>query len=783
MPFGSLGTIWSEIGLNTQKLDQGLMAAQLKLATADKTITSWGQTLTNQSTKLITVGGLMAGAMVAGGVASVKMAADFEKSMRNVNSISKLSEDQFKKQADAVLTLSTKMPQSAKVLADGLYDIASSGFQGADGMKVLEASAKAASAGLTDTAVSAKGITAVLNAYGLEASEAAAVSDTMFRTVDKGVITFEELASTVGDWVGMAKAANISFNEASGAIAYMTIKGISASEAGVSFTRIITGIIKPTTEMAAVIKNAGYENGEMMLKALGLTGTMKVLNDTTGGSITKLQDLIPEIRGVRGANALLGAGYEDLTKYMQGFVDTTGAADIALKEQSKSLEYQMALLKNNANAVVIALGSELIPTVSKYVKGLSEFISTHKEATISLIKFGGGAVGIISGLVLLTGAITKVKLALLSLNTASALPIGWLAVIATAVYQGSKLWTEYQWGIEETETKIADVTAAFKLLNNTQFGSGRQNREDMEITIAYLEKMAKKYPEAAQAVIELAKAEDIEAKSRPGEEITVWEEYSQKILDTADSLKYLESPMYGYYEQMHKNNYISVEAKIAAVDYENSIKSLMTQYELTREQAEEYYNTTQNVATSETAAKAEADSLRDALYTLTPAEVIAEDKATQLKNTIDSMAKVTLGAVGQAIDLKKAIDALESKTIYLTTFYRNITEGNVPGRIAAMGQGGIVGMPDIPQAAGGMVIPQTGRAIPILAHEGEMILNDSQQGNLINALWGVANGKDVGGKGITVNLTVNSPDPITPSEVARITKNTLRLAGLEAALQ
>jgi hypothetical protein len=44
-----------------------------------------------------------------------------------------------------------------------------------------------------------------------------------------------------------------------------------------------------------------------------------------------------------------------------------------------------------------------------------------------------------------------------------------------------------------------------------------------------------------------------------------------------------------------------------------------------------------------------------------------------------------------------------------------------------------------------MIVPQTGRAIPILAHEGEMILNDSQQGNLINALWGVANGKSAGG--------------------------------------
>jgi len=61
-----------------------------------------------------------------------------------------------------------------------------------------------------------------------------------------------------------------------------------------------------------------------------------------------------------------------------------------------------------------------------------------------------------------------------------------------------------------------------------------------------------------------------------------------------------------------------------------------------------------------------------------------------------------------------------------------------------------------------------------------MILNTSQQNNLINALWGVANGR--GGGSMTVNLTVISQNPLTPSDIARETKNALRLYGLEAAL-
>jgi len=412
-----LGSIFASVGVDISNLDKGLMQAQVKLAAADKTITGYGQKLTAASTKMMISGGLMVGAVAGVAIAAVKMASEFETSMRNVNSISKLSEGEFKKLGESVVGISKKFPQSAKELADGLYDIASSGFQGAAGLKVLEASASAASAGLTNTATSAKGITAVLNAYGLEAEDAAAISDTMFKTVDKGVITFEELSSTVGDWVGMSKAANISFNEASGAIAYMTTKGIDASEAGVSLQRMLTGIIKPSEDMAKFIHNAGYESGEMMLKTLGLTGTMKLLNDETGGSITKMIDLIPEIRGVRGANALLGAGYEELTGFMADFKDTTGATAIALKEQSKSLSFQLNILKNNGTALAIELGNKLIPSIAGIVKGLNDLKPETKDTIFLFGELLLGAVGSVGGLLLLAGAAGKVRLAVIGLNT------------------------------------------------------------------------------------------------------------------------------------------------------------------------------------------------------------------------------------------------------------------------------------------------------------------------------------------------------------------------------
>ncbi|MHB8276354.1 MAG: phage tail tape measure protein [Candidatus Humimicrobiaceae bacterium] len=604
----NLGTIFAEIGVNTAKLDQGLMAAQTKLATADKSISGFGQKLTASSTKLMVAGGLMAGSILAVGVASVKMASQFETSMRNVNSISKLSETEFKALGEAVVGISKKFPQTAKELADGLYDIASSGFSGAAGLKVLEASAMAASAGMTNTATSAKGITAVLNAFGLEADQAGAVADTMFRTVDKGVITFEELSSTVGDWVGMGKAAGLGFNELSGAIAYMTTKGINASEAGTSLQRLLTGIIKPSDAMAAAIKNAGFESGEMMLKTLGLTGSMKVLNDETGGSITKLIELIPEIRGVRGANALLGSGYESLTKFMGDFVDTTGSAAIALKEQSKSLDYQLKLLKNSATAIGIEIGNRLIPSITKYVTAADGMTAANTELIASNIILAMKIGGAVAGVLLLSAAYGKVLAIVGQLAGAGATVAGGAVAVAGGV------------GLFNMAQKLNELST---VISNTYRSSN-----DLLITL--------------QAIAKLG---------LPTQLVDFFVDWTNRILGTDKAIGDVIPTTVGWGAAMAEtnknltaNNSATTEAIIATQDHENAITSLMAQYpELTRAQAENKIATEENtsankgMALTEEEAKKAADELTKATDSLTSALSSGVIESSEYIKALDAM--------------------------------------------------------------------------------------------------------------------------------------------------
>lgn len=321
----------------------------------------------NKST--IAMAGAAAGAAaVAVGLAyAADKAIEFDKNMRNVNSLTGLTEDAFKSLEDQVVSLSKTLPQSAADLAAGLYDIASSGFQGADGLKVLESAAAAASAGLTTTANSAQAITAVLNAYGLTAKDAADVSDVLFQTVNLGVINFESLSGVIGDVVGTAAAAKVGIDQVGAAIATMTLTGITGSEAGTSLNRVLQSILQPSEALAGLYEKLGYESGAAALEQKGLRGVMDDVREATGGNITTLLELFPEIRSARGALALMANEGKNYAKVAGEITDKDkrrGATMKTLKEQMKATANQAALFKNGIDAIAISVGVKLLPVLN-----------------------------------------------------------------------------------------------------------------------------------------------------------------------------------------------------------------------------------------------------------------------------------------------------------------------------------------------------------------------------------------------------------------------------------
>ncbi|MCR4339330.1 MAG: phage tail tape measure protein, partial [Gemmatimonadaceae bacterium] len=290
---------------------------------------------------LIAKAGAVAGGAVAVGLgAAVKSSVQFERGMRNVNSIAYLNEKQFKALGKSVTAMAGEVGQKPKVLAEGLYDIVSSGFKASDAITILRVSAKAATAGMTDTATASKAVTAGLNAYHLGASEAGKVSDILFQVVNKGVLTFGELAQNMGDLVPAAAPLGVKLEEVGAALSTITLQGVPAAEAATRVKSVMLQLAKPSEELSGLLKENGFASGEAAIKAKGFVGVLEMLDAATHGNVTASAALTPEIRGLLGVVGLTGknlATYNEHLASMKEASKGAGASAKAFAEQSKSV--------------------------------------------------------------------------------------------------------------------------------------------------------------------------------------------------------------------------------------------------------------------------------------------------------------------------------------------------------------------------------------------------------------------------------------------------------------
>lgn len=299
---------------------------------------------------------------------AVKKAAAFETAMLNVNSIAKLTPAAFSELQKSVLELSKTLPQSGETLAQGLYDISSSGFAGEEGLKVLEAAAKAASAGLAQTSESAAGITAVLNAYSFSADEAQRVSDILFKTVDRGVITFPELAENIGKVTALSAPLGVSLEDVAAGLAVLTKNGIDAENATTQLNAIMQAVLGPTAKATKIAKQLGIDFTATGLRTKGLNGFMADLIKKTGGSNEVIAELLGDARAIRGAFVLAKNGGAQFNEELDLMKNSAGATDTALSYQKQGLAYQLGILGNNFDAMSIELGQKLIPSLNKLVE-------------------------------------------------------------------------------------------------------------------------------------------------------------------------------------------------------------------------------------------------------------------------------------------------------------------------------------------------------------------------------------------------------------------------------
>ena len=338
---------------------------------------------------------------ISAGIAFAKAAKDaydfekqFQQSMKEVATLSSGIKGSLTDYMNQVVELTREVPVLANDAAKALYQIVSAGHDGANGMKVLEASAKAAVGGVTDTATAADAITTVLNAYKLDASKAQEVSDQLFTTVRLGKTDFGQLGKSIAQAAPIAASFGIDIKEVLGAVASITKQGVPTSEA---MTKI----------RAAILGTANYL-GDAAFKGRTFQEALQLINEKANGSATEIKNMLGTDEALQAALMLTGEKAKEAASDLNEVGNSAGAAEAAFKEMASSAENQMKLLGNNITAALRPLGQEILKEVSSIATAFNKAFE-NGDVQESMKTLGDLIVVVTSALIGYKGSIIAVN--------------------------------------------------------------------------------------------------------------------------------------------------------------------------------------------------------------------------------------------------------------------------------------------------------------------------------------------------------------------------------------
>lgn len=410
----TLASLFVALGLNSRGFGEGLVGARLSVrefansgASDFSSMSSSMRHVEGDAEKLqnrmSAFGGAlktatMIGALglVAMGAETIHLAGDFERQMTRL--VTDAGEAAGPKGIglvnSAILEMAGEVGRTPQQLAEGMYLIESAGFHGAAGVKVLHASAIAASVGMADFKDTADAVTSALNAYGMQGDQAQHVTDILLQTTAEGKMEFGQLASSISAVLPIAAASGVSLSEVGSAMATMTAEGMSAQNAAQNLRMSITALESPNSQAAKTMKSLGLSAQELQDKMKsgpgGLADAFQAITDAVGkkfpaGSaeyMSALKDIMGGTHNMQALLLLTGTHMAALRANIDGMNDASkgaGKTMSAWKDAQNDFNVTLQRLQGGLEAVGIRIGTQLMPEANRALQWVNSIVADVNE--------------------------------------------------------------------------------------------------------------------------------------------------------------------------------------------------------------------------------------------------------------------------------------------------------------------------------------------------------------------------------------------------------------------
>lgn len=365
----------------------GSVSAQ-QIAAAGEDVQEFGGKIETVGKKVSVASATSAAALGA----SVKLASDYTDAVAKVGTVADLQSVSLEKLRDDMLQLSTETGRGAGEIADATYQAISASVDTADAVSFVGTSVGLAKAGFLETADAVDVLTTIINAYGLEASDAGRLSDILIQTQNDGKTTVNELSQSMGQVIPLASAYGVNIENLAASYAQLTKNGVATAQAGTYLKSMLNELGDSGSDVGEILKSkTGKSFGQLMNDGMSLGDVLGILNDSVNGDSEALAGLWSSSEAGTGALSILSSGVGAFNDELGNMQDSTGNVADALE----TLSTPSAKAQESLNAVKnagIELGSAaleaiapLLEQLAETVKSLTEWFSNLSPATQTVI--------------------------------------------------------------------------------------------------------------------------------------------------------------------------------------------------------------------------------------------------------------------------------------------------------------------------------------------------------------------------------------------------------------
>ncbi len=395
---------------NLQKLEQRLKETNNHWKTAAENLNKFGQKATDVGKSMTTKITLP---ILGAGAAAVKVGADFEAAMSEVQAISGATGDELAALEEKAKEMGATTKFSATESAEALKYMAMAGWDTQQMLDGLEGVMNLAAASGEDLATVSDIVTDAMTAFGMKASESSKFADLLAKTSSSANTNVSMLGGSFKYVAPIFGSLGYSAEDAALALGLMANAGIKSSQAGTTLRSAITKLTKPTDDAAALLEQLNIKITDAEGNMLPFSNVMDQLRDSFSGLTAEQQaQYAATIFGqeaMSGMLAIINASEQDYQKLAQAVSNYDGAAKKMADTMQNNLQGQLTILKSQLEGVAIQISEVLIPIVSKIVDKINKWVSWFSgldESTQKIILAVAGLVAAIGPLLIVIGKIS-----------------------------------------------------------------------------------------------------------------------------------------------------------------------------------------------------------------------------------------------------------------------------------------------------------------------------------------------------------------------------------------